>query len=114
MRKAKHQEYARISRLDQTEKTLGRRLPFSTEAERAVLSSLLLNDEHLVAVVDQLATEDFYDNNLRQVYQGVVDIARSGKRLDIVTLQHELEKRGCLEAIGGIVFLLSLQEGNHG
>jgi replicative DNA helicase len=110
VRKAKHQEYARISRLDQTEKTLGRRLPFSTEAERAVLSSLLLNDEHLVAVVDQLATEDFYDNNLRQVYQGVVDIARSGKRLDIVTLQHELEKRGCLEAIGGIVFLLSLQE----
>ena len=44
------------------------------------------------------------------IYQAILDIAQQHKRLDLVTLQDELSKRGHLEAIGGILFLVSLQE----
>ena len=37
-------------------------------------------------------------------------LAYRKQRLDIITLQDELEKTGQLTAIGGVVFLLSLQE----
>ena len=96
--------------LPDTEKALGKNLPSSLEAERAVLSALLLNDTSVSQVSELLTAEDFYVVSHKLVYQAVLDIMHEFKRIDIVTLQDELAKRGQLEAIGGIVFLLSLQE----
>jgi len=92
------------------ERTLGKRLPASMEAERAVLGTLLLNDQYLSKVSEILVADDFYNTPHKMLYQVILDIAQKLQRIDLVTLQDELEKRGQLEAIGGVVFLLSLQE----
>lgn len=93
-----------------SEKLLGKSLPYSQEAERAVLGALLLNDEYVHQVVDIVAASDFYQNAHKHIYQAIVDLAQNHKRIDLVTLQNDLDKRGVLQEIGGIVYLISLQE----
>ncbi len=92
------------------EKILGRTLPFSVEAERAVLGSLLIHDGQLDLIVELLTPQDFYTPAHKIIFEAVETIAGRKQRLDMVTLQDELEKMGQLSYIGGIVYLLSLQE----
>jgi replicative DNA helicase len=84
--------------------------PASAEAERAVLAAILLNEENLSHVSDYLHPQDFYVPAHRLVYQGILDLAREGKRVDLVTLQDHLESHGNLEDAGGLVGLVELQE----
>ena len=92
------------------EKLLGKNLPFSLDAERAVLGALLLNDNQLEIVMETLQPKDFYTSSHRIIFEAMCALAYRKQRLDIITLQDELEKTGQLNPIGGIVFLLSLQE----
>lgn len=92
------------------EKITGKQLPFSPEAERSVLSALLLNDEYVHQIIDSLSAQDFYQPAHRIIYQTIVNLSQQYKRIDLVTLQDELDKSGQLEAAGGLVYLVSLQE----
>lgn len=92
------------------EKLLGKNLPFSLDAERAVLGALLLNDNQLEIVMETIQPKDFYTSSHRLIFEAMCSLAYRKQRLDIITLQDELEKTGQLTAIGGVVFLLSLQE----
>jgi replicative DNA helicase len=98
------------AKIQQPEKLLGKALPFSLEAERAVLSALLLNDEYLIQVCEALTAQDFYQVPHQIIYQTILDISRQQKRLDLITVQDELSKKEHLESIGGVEYLLSLQE----
>ena len=93
-----------------TERTIGKRLPASLDAERSVLAALLLNDETVNIAAEIIEAKDFYQPAHRLIYQAVTDIIASGQRIDLVTLQDELTKRGQLDSVGGLVYLLSLQE----
>ena len=97
-------------KVESAERVLGKKLPCSLEAEKAVLGALLLNDENVAQVVELLQAQDFYVPSHRVIYQAIVDIAQRMERVDLVTLQDVLDKKGQLEAIGGVVQLLSLQE----
>ncbi len=97
-------------KVENAERVLGKKLPCSVEAEKAVLGALLLNDENVAQVVELLHAQDFYVPSHRVIYQAIVDIAQRMERVDLVTLQDVLDKKGQLEAIGGVVQLLSLQE----
>lgn len=88
----------------------GRALPSSMEAERAVLSAVLLNHESLSLVADTLSPNDMYHRPNRLVYQVLIELAGQGKPLDLITLQDALLSRGFLEEVGGMSFLLELQE----
>ncbi len=92
------------------EQLLGQRLPYSQQAERAVLSALLLNDQHVNEVAELLLPNDFYQPAHKIIYQTLLDLTHQLKRIDIVTLQDELEKNDYLVAVGGIVNLIGLQE----
>ncbi len=92
------------------EQTLGKKLPAHSEAERSVLAALLLNDENVPQVSEILNANDFYTISHKLIYQAIIDLHIARQRIDIVTLQDELLKKGNLEAIGGIIYLISLQE----
>ena len=93
-----------------TESALGKRLPSNIEAERSVLGAFLLHDEHVRSVSELLDSDDFYSIANKTIYQAILDIIHAQKRVDLVTLQDELVKKEQLEVIGGIVYLISLQE----
>ncbi|MBT3456173.1 replicative DNA helicase [bacterium] len=92
------------------ERSLGKQLPFSLEAEKAVLGALLLNDEYVSRVSEMLLPQDFYHLAHRTVYETILEVYNQHKRIDLITLQDELEKKKQLEKIGGVVYLVSLQE----
>lgn len=93
-----------------SEKLLGKEPPVSLEAERSVLGSILLDDQALNVVSDFLLPTDFYTAAHRIIFETILEIGRKFSRIDLVTLQDELSKRGHLESIGGVAYLLGLQE----
>jgi replicative DNA helicase len=99
-----------LSQVGETEKILGKSLPYSVEAERSVLGSILLDDQTLGTVTDFLMPHDFYNAAHKIIFETIIETAQKFHRVDLVTLQDELEKKGKLELIGGTVYLLSLQE----
>lgn len=89
---------------------VGKKLPESVDAERAVLAAVLLNDEHAATVVENLRPEEFYMPAHKIIYEAICGLVNNQKRVDLVTLQDELTKRNQLDAAGGLVYLISLQE----
>jgi replicative DNA helicase len=88
----------------------GRTPPAHNEAERAILGALLLSDEQLGIVTELLAPEDFYIPSHRIIYQAIIEVIQQNKRPDLVTVQDELIKRSALETVGGLMYLIGLQE----
>lgn len=93
-----------------TERMLGRSLPAHAQAERSVLAALLLNSELINRVIESLLPDDFYSTAHKLIYQAIIDLDQQQKKADLVTLQDELIKKNQLEVIGGVVYLISLQE----
>ena len=83
-------------------------LPHSEEAERAVLAGVLLAPEQLPVVSGRLASEDFYAERHRHVFQAMIDLAAVATPIDLRTVQARLEQRDKLEAVGGVAYLASL------
>lgn len=88
----------------------GKTLPANSDAERSVIGALLLNDEYFTKIAEILLPDDFYAPAHKLIYQAIVDLIQQHKRLDLLTLQDELQKRNQLDAVGGVVYLISLQE----
>ena len=101
--------YNKLKPID-TERVLGKTLPANVDAEKSVLGAILLNDECINQIQETLIPEDLYNPAHKIIYEAILECAKKFKRIDLVTLQDELKKKGQLENIGGIVYLVSLQE----
>lgn len=85
-------------------------LPQDVPSEAAVLGSILLNRDALLAV-DDLTPADFYQERHRLIFQAMRDLAAKRIPPDTRTLAAELGRRGELDAIGGVAYLSSLVDG---
>jgi len=104
------QRFPKKERALDAEKVLGKNLPANIEAEKAILGALLLNDDNLSNVVELLSPEDFYHPPHKLIYQAIVDISKQFERIDVISLQDELTKQDTLDKVGGVTYLLELQE----
>lgn len=89
---------------------LGNNLPTNLDAEKSVLAAILLNSNNLTLVSDVLKPADFYLKQHQIIFQAMLDVAQTDHQIDILVLQDELEKKQLLEASGGVVYLMELQE----
>ena len=96
----KSSHYNAVAKKPSVEGMLGKTLPAHTDAERAVLGALLLNDESVNLVSEIVIPDDFYTIAHKFIFQTIIDLSQKHKRIDIVTLQNELSKRDQLEAVG--------------
>lgn len=94
----------------QTEELLGKSLPVSDQAEKSVLAAILLNDNNLTLISDSLKPLDFYSRAHQNIYEAVLELAQANKKIDLVVLQDHLNSKKQLDLIGGIEYLLELQE----
>ncbi|MDR1741130.1 MAG: replicative DNA helicase [Synergistaceae bacterium] len=85
-----------------------RSAPCSLEAERAVLGACVLEQEALGRAAEILRPDDFYDFNNRSTFEVIFSMFAANSRVDLVTLNEELIKRGLHEKLGGQPFLASL------
>ena len=89
----------------------GKQPPHSIEAEQSVLGAILLDHEVLDALEGLLPTpEAFYLEAHRRIYKAMQALRARRLPVDLVTLSEELRARGDLEAVGGLTYLVSLQE----
>jgi len=92
------------------ESMLGKSLPSNIDAERAILGAILLNDECYHAIADALLATDFYMPSHKAIYQAIVSLASNNQRIDMITLQNQLESQKEMEIAGGVIYLVGLQE----
>jgi replicative DNA helicase len=71
-----------------------RKLPFSYEAEQAVLGSVLLDPERFTDVAGTLDTSDFYLDEHVKIYSAIQELFVKNRTIDVVTLIDMLVKQG--------------------
>lgn len=81
-----------------------RSLPHDLSMEASILGGIILRNEALADLQD-LELDDFYHHQHRVVFEAIRNLEAAGKPIDPVTLEHEIEKKGKLAALGGIAFL---------
>ncbi|MBE3597078.1 MAG: replicative DNA helicase [Hydrogenibacillus sp.] len=84
--------------------------PHHLEAEQALLGSILLDGEVIIAVSDIVGSDDFYRPAHGKIFSAMIAVAESGEPIDAVTVAAELHQKGWLEEIGGARYLAELQE----
>jgi replicative DNA helicase len=88
-----------------------RQLPANLDAERLVLGTVLVDPDSFSVVAGQLVEADFSMESHRRVFRAMKDVHDRGEGIDRVTLAEVLMQAGQLEAVGGLTFLVSLDEG---
>lgn len=69
-------------------------VPFSMDAEEAVLGSVLLNAECICDIIDILEPKDFFHERTALIYRMMLNLSSRGEGIDIVTISHELDRIG--------------------
>jgi replicative DNA helicase len=89
-------------------------LPQNLELEQLVLGALLTGDRQETAsdvLVQTLDQADFATEKHKRICERMRDLQQRGKPIDRITVAEELQKQGQLESVGGISYLLTLEDG---
>ncbi len=84
---------------------LGRELPYSQEAELAVIGSVLTNSQSVAESAEIVKPSDFYFPQNREIYSAVIDLFNENLAIDFITVSNRLSQLDKLEAVGGITYL---------
>ncbi|MDR0993686.1 MAG: replicative DNA helicase [Verrucomicrobiota bacterium] len=93
---------------------LGDRIPpYSEDAERAVLGSILQDAERLLDLCGarQISTESFYVQSHRSIYETMLELSRARRPVDILTVSDRLREKSLLDGVGGEEELARLIDG---
>ena len=82
--------------------------PNSQEAEISVLGAMLQDSGVVLRAMESLQPEDFYLAEHQEIYRAMADLAREHKPIDLTTAVAELARRGSLEGVGGMPYLMRL------
>ena len=88
----------------------GRVPPHHLEAERSVLGAMLQSAETVMLAQESLTADDFYDPAHREIFDAMMNLSGHARPVDLVTLDEELTRRGSLEGVGGLDYLISLSQ----
>jgi len=82
--------------------------PQNTEAEKAVLGSLLLDQESIHKIADVLSPDSFYNRANQIIYSAIQNLSERREPIDILNLSNKLGEINSLDDIGGIGYLTTL------
>ncbi len=94
-----------------TDIALDKGLPVNLDAERFVLGSILMDDSLYVQVAGTLQPDDFALEKHRRIFARMSELQDRGERIDRITLANELIRHNQLEAVDGLSYLISLDDG---
>lgn len=85
-------------------------LPYSTDAEQAVLGGLMLDNDRQDEVFPLLRETDFGLAPHRHIYRAMMQLAARQQPIDLITLTEAMESEGVLERVGGFAYLAELSK----
>jgi replicative DNA helicase len=86
-------------------------MPYSEEAEAAVISSMLMDMGATAEVSTTLSPDDFYFPAHSIIYNAILEVYNKGQKVDIVTVVEKLKKSDLLEKVGGSSYVASFVKG---
>ena len=89
---------------------LGKVPPHDTEAEQAVIGSMLTDKDAIIAAIEVLKEDYFYREDNKTIYSAILNLYNRSEAVDIITVKSELSSLGKLEAVGGLEYLAELPE----
>ncbi len=84
--------------------------PHNIEAEKSLLSSILIDNRTLNDILEILSPDDFYRSAHQKIFAAIIDLYTSNEPVDLVTLNNRLKVRGDLDMVGGPVYLSKIME----
>ena len=85
-----------------------RSVPNSKEAEQAVLSAVFLSKNASNIVFESIDENAFYYDNHKKIYLALKSLYDNNIPIDMTTITNELQKKGNLEEIGGVLYLTAV------
>src|SRR3989442_5709132 len=93
------------------ERSVERSLPNSSEAERAILGGIILDNGLISQAIELLKPEDFYVPSHRRIFVAMIGLFERGGEINPILIGEELKKENALETVGGISFITNLTYG---
>ena len=84
--------------------------PVDIEAEKAVLGSMLKNQDARAEVSAVLRADDFYLKEHQEIYRTMAEMSQKGTGVDITTVYSALKQRKTADMVGGITYLSRLMD----
>ena len=92
------------------EAIIKRTMPHSQEAEQAVIGSMIMDREAILAAAEMLTGEDFYQRQYGVVFEAMVELFNQNEPVDLVTLQNRLRAKEVPEEISSMEFVRDILE----
>ncbi|MEG0327458.1 MAG: DnaB-like helicase C-terminal domain-containing protein, partial [Erysipelothrix sp.] len=88
-----------------------RKLPYSQDAEMALLGTLMVFPESVHAVQEyNLQVDDFYNTEHQRIFSHMLEIIETGRILDATTLISRMKDHNEIDSVGGMDYLFSLTQ----
>ena len=87
-----------------------RQVPYSLEAEQAVIGAIILDGERLAEVSEIIKADDFYVEKHREIYTVLQSMYLESKSIDIVTLLNNLVSTGSYDEDNAKTYVKQLCE----
>ena len=91
--------------MEMDETLIKRVMPHSSDAEKAVICSMLMDKDAMAMAADMLVREDFYSEQYATLFEAIRQLYSEGKPADLVQVQDRLRQMGAPAEIFGIDFL---------
>lgn len=82
--------------------------PYSVEAERAVIGSMMMDKDAILACSEILTAEEFYQGQYGELFQALVDLYRAGVATDLVTIRNKLREMETAPELSSTEYLAEL------
>ncbi len=80
-------------------------LPHSIEAEQSVIGSMLMDRDAILAAMEIVTAEDFYQHQYGVMYESMVELFNESKPVDLVTLQDRLKEKDVPPEVSSLEFV---------
>ncbi len=82
--------------------------PHDTDAEQAILGSILIDKDVMINLSQIVFSEYFYEEKHKIIYESMLALYEDRKPIDLLTLTNHLKKRKAVQNIGGTSYLTEL------
>lgn len=90
------------------EAIIKRILPHSIEAEKAVIGSMIMDADAVVAASEMITGDDFYQRQYGIIFDSMLELYNEGKPVDVLTLQERLKMKDVPEEFSSVEFISEL------
>ncbi|MDO8482271.1 MAG: replicative DNA helicase [bacterium] len=85
--------------------------PQNTEAESALLGSIMLRPEAINEIIDFVHADSFYSERHRIIFKTMMELFGKSTPIDLLSISSRLGEKNLLEQVGGASFLAEIVQG---